>query len=75
MTSVLDDWLQPRPGGGAGGVSDRLSRLRPLADERRAGEDDTGHPDADRPDADHSGADHPDAGLLSSGPRPGSASA
>lgn len=79
MTSVLDDWLQPRPGGGAGGVSDRLSRLRPLADERRDGKDerrngkdDAGHPDAGRPDADHSGADHSeddhlDAGLISSG--------
>ncbi|GGO22526.1 Uma2 family endonuclease [Microbispora bryophytorum] len=44
MTSVLDDWLQPRQGGGAGGVSDRFSRLRPpaAAAERRDGEDDAG---------------------------------
>jgi len=69
MTSVLDDWLQPRPGGGAGGVSDRLSRLRPLADERRDGEDDADHPDADHPDAGRPGADHPDAGLIPSGPQ------
>ncbi|MBX6382949.1 MAG: Uma2 family endonuclease [Microbispora sp.] len=37
MTSVLDDWLQPRPEGGAGGISDRLSRLRPAPGERDGG--------------------------------------
>ncbi|MEU8174699.1 Uma2 family endonuclease [Microbispora hainanensis] len=66
MTSVLDDWLQPRPGGGAGGVSDRLSRLRPLADERRDGKDDAGHPDAGRSEADHRGPDR--SGPDHSGP-------
>ncbi|GGO28436.1 hypothetical protein GCM10010116_57000 [Microbispora rosea subsp. aerata] len=54
MTSVLDDWLQPRPGCGAGGVSDRLSRLGPAARERRDGADD---------------ADHPDTGLISAAPQ------
>ncbi|WP_432866026.1 Uma2 family endonuclease [Microbispora rosea] len=54
MTSVLDDWLQPRPGGGAGGVSDRFSRLRPPAAERRDGED---------------RAEHPDAGLIPTSPQ------
>ncbi|MFE9669876.1 Uma2 family endonuclease [Microbispora bryophytorum] len=64
MTSVLDDWLQPRQGGGAGGVSDRFSRLRPPAAERRDGEE-SGLED----DADHPGADHPGAGLISTGPQ------
>ncbi|WP_169947646.1 Uma2 family endonuclease [Microbispora sp. H11081] len=31
MTSTLDDWLRPRQGDGAGGVSDRLSLLRPTS--------------------------------------------
>ncbi|MEV7806270.1 Uma2 family endonuclease [Microbispora sp. NPDC088329] len=63
MTSVLDDWLQPRAGGGAGGASDRLSRLRPAAGERRDGEDRADHPDADHPDADHPAA------LIPTGPQ------
>ncbi|WP_182899538.1 Uma2 family endonuclease [Microbispora sp. H10830] len=74
MTSVLDDWLQPRPGGGAGGVSDRLSRLRPAVGERRDGgvdadHSDDDHSDADHPDADHSDDDQPDAGLIPTGPQ------
>ncbi|MBB2746547.1 UNVERIFIED_ORG: hypothetical protein FHR35_006415 [Microbispora rosea subsp. rosea] len=64
MTSVLDDWLQPRPGGGAGGLSDRLSRLRPAVGERRDGGD-----DGDHPDADHSEADQPYVGLIPTGPQ------
>ncbi|MEV4455593.1 Uma2 family endonuclease [Microbispora sp. NPDC049633] len=46
MTSVLDDWLQPRPGDGGGGVPDRLSLPRPAAGEQRDGGDDTGSLDA-----------------------------
>lgn len=33
MTSVLDDWLNPRPGDRAGGVPDRLARVRPAGQE------------------------------------------
>lgn len=71
MTSVLDDWLQPRPGGGAGGVSDRLSRLRPAVGERRDG-DDADLPGTDLADADHYDADDADladAGLIPTGPQ------